>query len=257
MIRDISTVMWREWKQQFGRKGSLASELVSLVIPVLMMAVMAIYPPLASGLVWLESPFSLMTSVTLPAMIVGMNIVDCFAGERERHTLATLLASRLPDRAILFGKMGAPVLLAMGMTLIVHLVSLATVNVANWDGRIMFYSPTIALINLGFAFLTAMYAACLGVVFSLRAATVQRATQNLLTAVLAPIVVLSVGVVGIGTVFPESWRIAFETFFVEVVMNADPAQVVLVITGVLIAVDLGLLAVAMARFRRSLLILSR
>ena len=48
-----------------------------------------------------------------------------------------------------------------------------------------------------------------------------------------------------------------ETFFVEVVMKADPTQVVWVITGVLIAVDLGLLAVAMARFRRSLLILSQ
>lgn len=255
MIRDIRTVMWREWKQQFGRKETLASELVSLVIPVLMMAVMAIYPPLLGGLVWLEAPFSLATSVILPAMIVGMSIVDCFAGERERHTLATLLASRLPDRTILFGKMGAPVLFALTTTLIVHLVSLTTVNVANWDGKILLYSPTIALLNLMFAFLTAMYAASLGVVFSLRAATVQRATQNLLTAVLAPIVILSFGIAGIGTVFPESWRIAFETFFVEVVMKADPTQVVWVITGVLVAVDLGLLAVAMTRFRRSRLIL--
>jgi len=40
-------------------------------------------------------------------------------------------------------------------------------------------------------------------------------------------------------------------------MRTDPTQVVLVITAVLVAVDLGLLAVAMARFRRSPLILSQ
>jgi len=145
----------------------------------------------------------------------------------------------------------------LGMTLIVHLVSLAVLNVANWEGRILFCSPTIALVNLGFAFLTAMYAVPLGVVFSLRAATVQRATQNLLTAVLAPNVVFAFGIVGIGTVFSESWRTAFETFFAEVVMKADPTQVVLVIAGVLVAVDLGVLAVAIGRFKRSLLILSQ
>jgi ABC-type Na+ efflux pump permease subunit len=38
-------------------------------------------------------------------------ITDSIAGERERQTLETLLASRLPDRAILLGKVAAITLL--------------------------------------------------------------------------------------------------------------------------------------------------
>ena len=47
-------------------------------------------------------------------MIISF-IGDAIAGERERHTLETLLASRMPDRAILLGKVIAIVLYAWGM----------------------------------------------------------------------------------------------------------------------------------------------
>ena len=52
----------------------------------------AIYVPLQMGRDWVDSPGSLFCLI-VPLMLVGMTIPESFAGERERHTLATLLAS--------------------------------------------------------------------------------------------------------------------------------------------------------------------
>ncbi len=45
-------------------------------------------------------------------------ITDSIAGERERQTLETLLASRLPDRAIVLGKIIAVTLFGWGLLLL-------------------------------------------------------------------------------------------------------------------------------------------
>ena len=51
--------------------------------------------------------------------------------ERERHTLETLLSTRLSDHTILLGKIGATVSYAWGMTQIVLLIALVPVNIMN------------------------------------------------------------------------------------------------------------------------------
>ena len=165
------------------------------------------------------------------------------------------MASRLPDRAILFGKIAVPVLEALRITIISHLVSLAMSNVVHWNGKIIFYTPVMTLVNLALSFLVAMLASCLGVLISLRAATVQQATRNLMVALLSPIMLVLIPISMIGTVLPDSWKAAFETFFKEVVMTADFTQVIIVVVVALIVIDLGLLMAAMARFRRARLIL--
>lgn len=42
-----------------------------------------------------------------PLVLTLTMVADSFAGERERHALETLLASRLSDRAILLGEAAA------------------------------------------------------------------------------------------------------------------------------------------------------
>ncbi len=126
-------------------------------------------------------------------MLVGMTIPESFAGERERHTLATLLASRLPDRAILFGKMAVSIAFGWGMTLFVLLVSLVTVNIANavqGDGGFLFYSWRILLADLGLSLLLAVTVSGAGVLISLRSSTVQEAQQILMSAFMIPPMVL-------------------------------------------------------------------
>ena len=72
-----------------------------------MIAVFGVFLPLQNGASWVTSPITMVYWAWMPLMLVTGVIADSFAGERERHTLETLLASRLPDRAILLGKVAA------------------------------------------------------------------------------------------------------------------------------------------------------
>jgi len=212
---------------------------------------LGIYLPLQIGRALVEGPWSLLASVFIPMMLVGMTIPESFAGERERHTLGTLLASRLPDRAILFGKVAVAVGYAGGITLMLHLVSLMMVNVTHWNGQVLLYTPTLALANVVLSLLMAGLVANLGVLISLRAATVKGAQQTLMTATLFPLVFLQMIPLLLLNVVPDG-----RALLKELVAAANPTQIILIIMIVLVVLDLGLLMAAMARFKRARLILS-
>jgi ABC-2 type transport system permease protein len=248
MIADVLTVMWKESKGLIRYQGSLTKTMLSLLIPVVMMG---IYLPLQIGRALVEGPWSLLATVFIPMMLVGMTIPESFAGERERHTLGTLLASRLPDRAILFGKVTLSVSYAWVITLALHLVSLVMVNVAHWEGQVLFYTPLMTLANVVLSLLLASLMACLGVLISLRAATVQGAQQTLMSATLFPLVFLQMIPLILLNVVPDGREI-----LKELVAAANPTQIILIIMTVLAVLDLGLLMAAIARFKRARLILS-
>jgi len=246
MIADILTVMWKEWKGVFRSRGSRTKTVLTLLIPVVGLA---IYLPLQIGRALVEGPWSLVASVFIPMMLVGMTIPESFAGERERHTLGTLLASRLPDRAILFGKVAVAVGYAWGITLMILLMSLVMVNVAHWDGQVLLFTPTMALANVALSLLLASLVAGLGILISLRAATVQAAQQNLMAATLFPVVLLQMIPLLLLNVVPDG-----RARLRELVAAANPTQILLIVLAVLLVIDLGLLMAAMARFRRARLI---
>jgi len=248
MIADILTVMWKERKGLLRSQGSRTRAVLGFLIPMVMLG---IYLPLQIGRALVEGPWSLLASVFIPMMLVGMMIPESFAGERERHTLETLLASRLTDRAILFGKVAVAVGYAWGITLMLLLVSLVMVNVTQWDGQLLFYTPIMALANVALSLLMASLVAGLGVLISLRAATVQEAQQTLMTATLFPLVLLQLIPLLLLNVVPDGRAI-----LKELVMAANPTQIVLTIIVVLVMLDLALLGAAMVRFKRALLILS-
>jgi hypothetical protein len=83
-----------------------------------------------------------------------------------------------------------------------------------------------------------------GVLFSLRAETVQEAAQKLMVVFLVPPMLLQV----IPLLFMEQMR--------EWVARVDGPQLLAVVIAVLFFVDLIVLAAALARFQRSRLILS-
>jgi ABC-2 type transport system permease protein len=245
MKDDILTVMWKERKGLFRVRGRRAQALLGMFSPVLL----AVLFPLQEGVEWVQSPLSLLLSFIAPLILVGMSIPDSFAGERERHTLPTLLASRLSDRAILFGKIITSVAFGWGVTLVLLLVSLVTVNVANWGGHILFYKPSILLADLAFSLLMALLTAGAGVLFSLRAATAQEAQQTLMAVLLIPPMILQFALFAI--LGSESGEARFR----EVLASLSFEQVVLVIVAVLLVLDVGLLMAAMARFKRARLTL--
>jgi ABC-2 type transport system permease protein len=119
-----------------------------------------------------------------PALASGMVstlIADAFAGERERHTLESLLATRLSDRAILIGKVSAAVGYGLSFTLVNLAVGYAVLAIARPDQGaglpavpIVQFARIIILVALACATLAGV-----GVFISLKAATVRQAQQTL------------------------------------------------------------------------------
>ncbi len=239
MMGDMLTVIWKERKGLFVSRGSRLRALWNLLIPLVLVA---IWFPLAQGSDWVTSPLAL-TALMIPTLLVATTIPDSFAGERERHTLSTLLASRLTDRAILFGKLAVAVAYGWLVAIIAILLALVTVNAAHWQGHILLYSPPIVVADVVLSFLLAVFVAGVGILISLRSATVQSAQQLLVTTLMIPAVVLGV----IFSVFHKQIgsALAGVTFM----------EAVLIAMGVIIAADAVLLLATMARFQRARLIL--
>jgi len=221
--------------------------MLTVLIPVIMLSV---YFPWQIGADWVHSPWSFLASALVPMILVSLAIPESFAGERERHTLETLLASRLPDRAILYGKMAVAVGFAWLAGIVVLFLGLIVVNVVHWEGYLMVYPPGIALGNLALGLIVAMLGAGAGVVISLRAATVQEAQQTMMAAIMFPPLLLAVLTTAVVTA-NEEWLDAVRDLF----GHLSSWQGILAVLAVLLALDLLLLRWAAARFQRGRLIL--
>lgn len=190
MLADVFAVARKEWQEYLRLRGSTRSTLVGILIPL---AVLGVYLPLQAGLEWVESPLSLAAWAWMPLIMASSVVADSFAGERERHTLETLLASRLTDRAILLGKILAAVSYAWILTLVLILLGLVTVNVNAHAGRLLLFAPTVWLAGAIVGLLVALLISGIGVLVSLRASTVRQAQQTLSFATLFVVFVPVVG----------------------------------------------------------------
>ena len=244
MIADVYTIIWKEWKEIVLQRGNVRAGLIGLAVFI---AVFGIFLPLQTGRPWLEQPQVLVYWLWVPLLLVSTVTADSFAGERERHTLETLLASRLPDRAILFGKVAAAVAYGWGMTIASVLLGVVTVNATNRGGAFLFYPAWMALAIPLLSLLGSGLAASAGTLISLRAATVRQAQQTISMAVLAFFFIPVFGVQAL----PQAWR----QNLIGVFSGASTTGVVLGAAAVLLVLDAILLAVSVARFQRPRLIL--
>lgn len=246
MIRDIGTIIWKEAKEILFQRGNLRGGWIGLLV---FFGVFGIFMPLQSGPDWVESPVGLIIWAWVPFLLVSGVVADSFAGERERHTLETLLASRLSDRAILFGKIASSIAYGWGLTMLSVLLSLITINIVNNQGGLIFYPPTIGLAIVGLSFLVATLAAGLGVLVSLRAATVRQAQQTFSIAFF--LLFIPLFLLPLLPNLPEEWQARI----VDIATNLNPGSIMLVAAIFLVAIDLVLISMAMARFKRDRLIL--
>jgi ABC-2 type transport system permease protein len=242
MIGDVLTVMRKEWKEIMAMGGAQRGRFQLLVF----VGIMGVFLPWQFGPKWVTSPAVIGAWGWVPVVLVSTIIADSFAGERERHTLETLLASRLTDSAILFGKMAAAVAYGWGLTLAGLIVGWITVNVANRGGGLLLYSPTTAIGALVLSFFGALLASAGGVLVSLRAQTVRQAQQTLSIATMVILFVPVFGVQGL----PDDVKQRLATWAIR----AGTLKLMLTGLAVLAAVDLLLVFAARARFRRSRLV---
>ena len=244
MLNDIFTLIWKELKEVLLARSSGRLGLLSLLIFIVVFAVMA---PLEWGLAWFTSLISIGIAMWLPIFLVAGLVTDAFAGERERHTLETLLSSRLSDSAILFGKIGASVIYGWIFVLIILLVSAVTINIAYPQGGIKFFPLGLFAAGLGFSLLTCLLIASLGVLISLRSATARIAYQKLsiamLVVVMAPSLLLPV------------LTAELQAPSLQFLEGINLGMLALVASVVLITAVAVLIGIAKARFQRAKLIL--
>jgi ABC-2 type transport system permease protein len=238
MFDDVLSVVWKERKSQFRVRGSRLRFLMMLFSPVLLGTIF----PITWGPEWLVQVPPLVVATITSVILVAVMVPESIAGEREHHTLETLLASRLPDRAILLGKLLVPVAVGLGAALLANLCSLIVVNVAHWQGEILFFSPPIALGSLAMSFLMALLTAGAGVFVSLRVATAQEAAQILTFALIIPPMLLQL--------VPLLFRDQMQQFLETV----NGPQLLLIVLAALVVLDAAVLLAAVARFQRSRLI---
>ena len=176
MLADLATVAWREWlewRRQYGSRR--AAWTISLV----MLVIFGFVLPLQIGAGWLSQGEALYAWMVLPVILLLRSMGDTFAGERERHTLETLLATRIPDRALYLGKMIVPLAWAWLFTQVVILVALVPAWLLVPSGGPGIYSLPVFAAGLLLSLLTSLYAASAGVYLSLRARTVDSANQSM------------------------------------------------------------------------------
>ena len=245
MLQDIWTVCWKEWREYLvGQGDGRFANLRVLALIVIAAAFIAF----SSGAGWATSPLALLVSgVYFPLVLTLTMVADSFAGERERHTLETLLASRLSDRAILLGKVAALTSYGWLFGLVGAVVSIAVANSGALNEAPFFYTPQIALGIVGLGLLASGLMASAGCLVSLRAPTTRQAQQTLSLLAFVPLVV---GVVGVQFV-PASVR----ANLLNTVSGLDGRTAVLVGVLAMVMLDGALVAIALARFRRDRLIL--
>lgn len=242
MNTDIMTIIWKESKGLLKQGKGRSKSILVLLTPVLMFGIIL---PIQFREEWLDMAWSLAISLFTPIILIAPMICESFAGERERHTLETLLASRLPDQAILFGKMIVSIIYGYGITIILLFMSLVIVNILEWNGKFQFYQANILLVDLGLGLLFSGLMVTLGILISLRSATVHSTQQVLMMIVVIPIF----GLQAIVFLLPMDTIREFLGRF-----NYDRS--LLIILGVLLLIDIGLLLAAMSRFKRTRLILN-
>jgi ABC-2 type transport system permease protein len=241
MLNDLRTVVRRELLEIVMPEGRLRGGAKNVLI---LAGIAGVLFPLQAGPGWLTSWISIY-SACFPAILLLTYAADAFAGERERHTLETLLASRLPDTAILLGKVFAIVGFGWALILLSQVFAVVALSVVYGNGRLLFFDPAIALALFVIAVVLPFVLTTAGVLFSMTAPTVRSAGQRMLIPFLV--------IYGLPSLVPFLMRRFSRTPNVAVLGPVTIVAAAVVAGAVVGAV---LLAVAMRMFEREKLVLS-
>ena len=237
-MNDLWTMIWKETKDSVLQGGWSA-----LIRPLLLIGILGIVLPWRLGSQWLAlTPLVMGVILYIPFILILSFVGDAVAGERERHTLETLLASRISDRAILSGKVIMTTGYAWGTALLGLLLGLFVANLSKGQGNWQFYTQGDLLLEaLALSLLTCLLGVSGGVLISLHSATVRQAQQILIVAML----VLVIGGV-----------LALKAVPAQAISSLNSSQLWLIVMAVLAVLDAVLLGASLVSFQRSRLILS-
>lgn len=237
MLRDLWVVLGKEWLEL----RSSDSPWVTLSTLATFVAIAGVFLPWQLGLAWLEAPWVALLWVWIAMFLVTTVTADAVAGERERRSLETLLATRLSDASILWGKWLAAVLWVWIAVAACLPAGLLTINFTVPGGPHL-PSAGFSAGVLAVAFAGAGLGAAAGVLVSLRAASVRHAQQVLAISVLVfallPMVLVRL--------LPDE----ILADLLRMLAYGSPVRAAWTVAAALVLLSLPLLIVAHIRFRR-------
>jgi len=242
MVSDVGTVIWKEWKELIARSSRSRGETVKTI---------AILAVILGITLWRASFFlnnlgSLLVPSFVLVQLLGGLMADSFAGERERHTLETLLASRLSDLAILIGKIMAGVLLVWGLMLFTLGLGTLAAYVRSNTGRVQVPVGDVGVI-LGIYLLLCCVISCAAVLVSLRASTVRQAMQTLAWSFM---IVFFAAIFAIARLSPQ-WKVTL----LRALAGEHLLRTEIILAAILAGLAFLLFGAARLRFQRARLIL--
>lgn len=141
---------------------------------------------------WIVVGVSFVLTGLMALTIVMATVADSYAGERERHTLETLMATRVSDRSVFWGKLLAMLGTAACVGIVVDVVALLIPCIA--FGRMDLY-PLLLLLGFAAVVGSLVFAAVLGALglwVSARSLTIKQAAQRM-SIVFLPFMLLPMG----------------------------------------------------------------
>jgi ABC-2 type transport system permease protein len=242
VIGDIGTIVWKEWKELISRSTpSRAHMLKTIAIAAVILGIILWRAPFLAS-----NPGTLVVPSLFLIQLLAAIMADSFAGERERHTLETLFASRLSDLAILIGKITAGVALIWGLVVAMMGLGIFAAYVRNGGLPAPLSIADVAVIFSGYLLLCLTVSSA-AVLVSLRARTVRQAIQTLTWSFM----ILFFGVLFTISRLPQEWRTALlRVFGGDHVLRTEVAGLT-----ILAGIALLLFGAARIRFQRSRLVL--
>ncbi len=242
---DVRTVMWKEMRELVDSlTGGSRAQLIVLGFVGLFFGVVT---PLRQGAAWLRDGSALFSYAFIGVVLLMQPIADAFAGERERHTLETLLSTRLDDGSILIGKLLGVLAPAWLATAGIYLVAIVATNVEFGRGHVLLPPLWSVALTIATIVLVPGLMAAIGINASMRANSVRKAAQLLSLFVMALVFLPVIA----ARVLPHD----VTAWLLGLLRAYSPTQVGLAVGAGLLVLDLAIVAIAMARFRRGRLAL--
>jgi ABC-2 type transport system permease protein len=204
-MRDVLAVLEKELREIIGDRQSRRGGFVQAIVIV---GVMGVLYPASTPQFWRSAhPLAIVYYAFFPGVLAVTVAADAFAGERERKTLETLLATPLGEWAILVGKSAAAVVWSLTVTAVAFVCAIVTVNVVTRQGGLFLPAPVLVAGTLGGALASSSLLTGVAILLSMRVPVARSAQQ--MTSLLSMVVFGGIAAAWAGFGLALTWRNVF------------------------------------------------